>query len=487
MKKIISLIALILYSILIFTSCGQEVFTGPAEESPSVYSKYFIKSNPSGAKIFLNGKNSGLVTPAMVNYLDPFTSYQVTLKLDLFPDNKFVILTLGENNIDSIFYDYYDYDFNFGKLSFISSPSGAEILINNQPSGMITPSIWDDVIPGDYMIKYKFAEHRDDSALVTARGGQIIQVSFALEDTSVFVSYQRKNSPILSNYVANIEIDNNNNLWIATKDRGLSYFDRKNWTNFTSDNSGLPYNFINTLNIDNSGRVWVGTSGALGVLQNGSWQIYNSSNSILPSNNIITSFYDKENNILYLGTEKGLISFDGNTFSSFNSEANPINGKVITAISKYNNQLWIGTAGDGIYNFINNAWNHYSYYAGELISNDISTSAISEDGTVYFGFIPNDKVGFKGGVMYFNEGVWTKLEIPLKYELSIQTLSFDDDNSMWIGTRAGALEIENMLIKNIYDPTNSDLFVSDIRFIKHDQNGDVWFGTFGAGISKFKR
>ena len=137
-----------------------------------------------------------------------------------------------------------------------------------------------------------------------------------------------------SSYVKSLAIDNNNHLWIGTI-KGLRVL--YNTSNFFNTNAStqqivieedgiykelLEQQFISDIKVDGSNNKWVGTigSGIFYFSQNGQQTIYHftKNNSPLPSNNINDIALDFVNGLVFIATDKGLVSFDsgGSSISS---------------------------------------------------------------------------------------------------------------------------------------------------------------------------
>jgi hypothetical protein len=190
------------------------------------------------------------------------------------------------------------------------------------------------------------------------------------------------------NLFSDIEIDNNNNKWIATRRNGLIGLTKNNGNpiirNITSSNGNLPINTIKALAVDNNNNLWIGTTEGLRVLYNagrffetnnprtesiiilendiaqelmfgqtitdikvdgannkwiatinsgvfyfspdGQETIYHftKNNSPLPSNEIIDMSIDNISGKIYFATSKGLVSFNSNATNSANNLDNVI-------------------------------------------------------------------------------------------------------------------------------------------------------------------
>ena len=136
-----------------------------------------------------------------------------------------------------------------------------------------------------------------------------------------------------SSYVKSLAIDNNNHLWIGTI-KGLRVL--YNTSNFFNTNAStqqivieedgiykelLEQQVISDIKVDGSNNKWVGTigSGIFYFSQNGQQTIYHftKNNSPLPSNNINDIALDFVNGLVFIATDKGLVSFDsGGSFTS---------------------------------------------------------------------------------------------------------------------------------------------------------------------------
>lgn len=135
-----------------------------------------------------------------------------------------------------------------------------------------------------------------------------------------------------SSYVRAIALDNRNQLWLGL-DKGLRVvFNTSNF--FTNDNveaqpiiileDGIPkelleQQFISDIKVDGSNNKWIATIGA-GLFyfsSNGQETIYHftKDNSPLPSNNINDVSIDNQNGLVYIATDRGLLSFSSGSSS----------------------------------------------------------------------------------------------------------------------------------------------------------------------------
>jgi len=110
----------------------------------------FLTSDPIGAEIYLNGKNTGKVTPDSL--MELLSGEQiVTLKFTEFSDSTFVI-ELNENEALNFYITLIESNPD-GEIVVTSEPSGAAISVNDINTGEITPATFSNLERGLYKFK----------------------------------------------------------------------------------------------------------------------------------------------------------------------------------------------------------------------------------------------------------------------------------------------------------------------------------------------
>jgi ligand-binding sensor domain-containing protein len=167
---------------------------------------------------------------------------------------------------------------------------------------------------------------------------------------NAYNSHLPDSSPLPSNVVNSIAIDDSGIKWIGTG-YGLAKFDGTFWTIYNTSNSALPGNTISKIVIDNGRNKWIGVGGGGLVKFDGiNWEAYNTSNSGLPTNNISAISFDSSGN-KWIGTSGGgLAKFDGKNWTVYNQSNSglPDNDVQALAIDSRNGSIWIGTMAKGI-------------------------------------------------------------------------------------------------------------------------------------------
>ncbi len=156
-----------------------------------------------------------------------------------------------------------------------------------------------------------------------------------------------------SNYLTAVsqgKTDNNPYLWIGTTNKGITKFDGKKFTSFTTDD-GLLENRINDVFVDDNGIVWIAT--ATGISKwDGKEFINVTMEDMLISSDGVNCIIEDENNNIWIGTSGALAKYNRNgNLQTFDREEGLNHVNVNCLAEDKNGNIWIGTKGGGIYYF----------------------------------------------------------------------------------------------------------------------------------------
>jgi ligand-binding sensor domain-containing protein len=186
-------------------------------------------------------------------------------------------------------------------------------------------------------------------------------------------------------------------MWFSTGMFGLIKFDGVDWTIFNTSNSLIPTNDLSKLLCAPDGTLWIGTENAGLVKFDGSnWINYTPLNSPLLGNNVQDLLLDKNNNI-WIGCYEGLSKLNGTTWEAYKSgtEGNPLSSSDCFAIDK-NGNVWMGGSG-GVAKYNGQSWETY-YFSnspnaagrpGAMTIDDMGKVWIGSDGEGLVSFNPN--------------------------------------------------------------------------------------------------
>jgi len=134
---------------------------------------------------------------------------------------------------------------------------------------------------------------------------------FSVIKNGITTNYDSKNSPLPNFfYSQNIEIDKNNNIWIADRNNGAFKFKNDGtWEKFTMENSGIGINFIRYVYCDNKDNVWFVSQNGITKYDGTNWQNINTANSGIGTNICRTLLIDSHGNY-WVGTYAGFSFHD---------------------------------------------------------------------------------------------------------------------------------------------------------------------------------
>jgi ligand-binding sensor domain-containing protein len=316
--------------------------------------------------------------------------------------------------------------------------------------------------------KQIFSLSEDNNGIWVGTNGGLVMINKAT-DQPVF--YNQGNSGLLYNSITSVAVDKNANKWIAGN-RGLSEFNGTNWTVFDTSNSAIPDVTVDYVFADNSGSIWAGTfSGGLGKFDgskwtkvgipglsnnitaiaqdkngnlwvgaangvaknNGSWTVYNTSNSGLPGDVITSIVFDSLDNA-WIGTNFGLAKFDGTKWTAFTPQSSGLSGEFVEALSiDSQNNIWIGTYDNGLSKFDGTNWTNYNSSNSGLPDDEVYAVHVDVAGTKW--------VGTMNGLATFDGSTWTNINTSNSglpngnYNTPLVTgpIHIDSKNNKWIG------------------------------------------------------
>ncbi|MCK4965578.1 T9SS type A sorting domain-containing protein [bacterium] len=115
--------------------------------------------------------------------------------------------------------------------------------------------------------------------------------------------YYSTSDGLESNDINAITIDRSGYMWAATTE-GANYWNGSKFSNVFE----LPHTYVHSIEVDPFNNKWFGTKGGVGVLDkyNFKWKYYNTSNSELVDDNVLSIAIDEATGYIYFGTGEGL-------------------------------------------------------------------------------------------------------------------------------------------------------------------------------------
>lgn len=287
--------------------------------------------------------------------------------------------------------------------------------------------------------------------------------------------YNMYNSGLHSDYIGDLVCDGNFGIWVGTS-LGLTFFNYHNyWQTYDVGNSGISDNDVLSVTLEDD-KVWIGTYEGLCCYDKTNWFVYNTDNSMIPSN-VIESVEVDENNVKWLATNEGLVRFDGNNWEIFELTNITYPTLFISVDIDVLGTVWAGTLAGGLLEY--NGINQVEHFIGtsEFSEYEVTSIVQNQDGSIW--------MGGPRGVTHFYNGQWFlyNYDNTGTYVGSCRTLKFEN-NILWVGTDFfGLLSYDGLTWAN-YNTFNSSLPHNKIRDIEVDDSGVKWIAT-NAGVATF--
>ncbi len=283
------------------------------------------------------------------------------------------------------------------------------------------------------------------------------------------ISYLSDNEELNQASVRDIELDSEENIWIATDGQGI-FKASPTAVSIVVNKKQIQTPAVMTICKDNKDRMWFGT-------YNGG--LYRSTQNLverinLPSKDIICSHSD-ENGQLWLGTDNdGIFIIDNQKIINIKKEKGLPSNRIYAFAKEPNGKLWILTQ-RGLCFYKNNIF---------TTINDNRFSDISISSLLVLG---KDSLLFscKSGLYLIqNQAITPFLEKENLSKKAAFCMAKDPRNNIWFGTMGSGLFCWQTKLQKALQFTTEQGLESDIIYSLYaESNGTIWAGT-GKGFHR---
>ena len=251
----------------------------------------------------------------------------------------------------------------------------------------------------------------------------------------------------------------------------LTQYIQKVWTN----KDGLPQNSGRTLLQTTDGFLWIGTQDGLVRFDGASFYIYDKENTSALKHNDITKLIETRDSTLWIGSYNGLTSLKKGIFTYFPTNTSGEPDVVRALLEDHNGSLWIATMNAGIRKYTKENIEIITKAQG-LTSNSIYALAEDKSGNIW--------IGTDAGVNVYKQGHWVYYHVQdgLPHE-AIRCICVTSDSCVWIGTYNGLVRWRHGAFRTY--TTADGLSDNTIRTIYEDHTGEIWIGTERGGVSQY--
>lgn len=271
-----------------------------------------------------------------------------------------------------------------------------------------------------------------------------------------------------------VSVDNKGNIWIGTDFEGVflfkdGHFIKPEFSNFIKGKQ------INDILSDKDNNLWIATSAGLNRWNGKTLELFDEIHG-LPVNFVNRLLEDFEHSI-WVGTKGGgLTRFKDSLFKCFSTTEGLIGDIVFPVLEDSQKRIWVGTFGNGLNCIKNGKIIKTLTIENGLSDNYIRTLIEDREGNIWvgthngFNLIQNDYKEIK----QFAKG----------REINVMFQSSDD--TIWVGTTLGILQIRNRELLKEKDFEKWGLKGSFVSDFVEMENGEIWAATLIAGLHIIK-
>lgn len=218
--------------------------------------------------------------------------------------------------------------------------------------------------------------------------------------------------------------------------------------------------------------------------QNPTWKVWNSNNSNLPPQTTIFSLNLDSNGIVWAGSNKGLLKFNGNNFTIYDTINSPMKSNLVVSITKdFSENIWMATIGnnasimkfDGV-----NIWNYYNQYNTNIYSGTQLCITTDKTNNIWAHF--RKLLKYDGNSWQTFDSTNSPFKDGTGWEIFV-----DKYNNKWISKDFQGIfkytENNNTWIN--YTTQNSGLPLGYVRKIREDSFGNLWISVWSSGLTKY--
>ena len=339
-------------------------------------------------------------------------------------------------------------------------------------------------------------------------------IQIKVNNTASFTPLNTLNG-LKSNLVFPIISDRAGNIWAGCWEGGLSKYDGRSMTNYTSAQGLSSENFCSMME-DSKGNIWVGYCGTGLDKFDGRYFTHYTTRQGLSANNIVSMLEDSKGNLWFGAHEGGVNKYDGKSFIHYNTEQGLANASVASIMEDRKGNLWFGT-GSGLSKFDGRSFSNYAADQG-LGSSPIRGIVEDNNGDIWFcsdGLYKYDGTFFEhflmeqglptnnftdiikdrhgnlwlatagGGVLKYDKESFTQFTIEQGLSSNYLNHVLQDKNGIfWMSTSAGGIcRCDGDAFTHLIQ--GQGVSNGNFHSIKEDKSGTIWISIFVGGLNKY--
>ena len=240
---------------------------------------------------------------------------------------------------------------------------------------------------------------------------------------------------------------------------------------------GLPQNTVQVITQTEEGYIWLGTEEGIVRFNGAEFKIFDRTNTpVFDASNTIQTLFEDSNRTLWIGTNNGLISFRKGHFTRYGVDQG-LAGTAVNAITEdASGTLWVGTADAGLYSCSLPRCLSFETYEG-LSDEKVLTLLNTPDNTLW--------IGTEEGLISIADSNATRPFVhPSLEEVRILSLYRTEDGVVWVGTQSGLFSYSNRSLAP--HPSEHPTLQDGVWSIWEDGLGGLWLGMSQNGLVRLR-
>jgi ligand-binding sensor domain-containing protein len=269
--------------------------------------------------------------------------------------------------------------------------------------------------------------------------------------------------------------DSKGNIWIGTIGGGVNKYDGRSFTHYTTV-EGISDDNVESILQDSKGNLWFGTvNGGVNRFDGKSFEHFTTAQGLI--NNHVRSILEDSIGNLWFGTSGGLSKYDGKSFSNYTTDQGLHNNDIWYITEDKNRNIWISPQENGIDKYDGKSFTHYSSKEG-LSSNNVWKILEDKEGNLWFCTM--DK-----GVNKFDGKSFTYFDVDQGLSNNtVHCILADRSGNIWMGTDGGGVnKYDGGSFSHIHH--TQGLITGNISCTMEDKHGNIWVGSLGGGLNKY--
>ena len=252
-------------------------------------------------------------------------------------------------------------------------------------------------------------------------------------------------------------------------DKRISQYMRTVW----EASAGLPQNSVQAILQTRDGYVWLGTEEGLVRFDGEKFEVFNRINTPGLPGKDVKSLFESPDGTLWIGLVGGLARLKDGHFTGYSLATGLQHDWILNVTGDGAGNVWLGTFGGGLLRFKDGKSTAFTSRNG-LPDNFVWAVRETRDGSIW--------IGTNGGLTrMIGDRLVTYTTRDGLPDNGVNALWEDRDGSLWIGTAKGLVKSQGGKFETY--TTRDGLSDGDVTALYEDAEGSLWIGSSG-GVSR---